>query len=38
LALKVTHYVLSNRREVLNNIGNGGRRIESSHLKCLLSE
>src|SRR5215203_2744856 len=38
LALEVAHHVLSNRSEVLNNIGNGVRRIESPHLKCLLTE
>src|SRR5215218_11250232 len=31
LLLKVAHHVLSNRSEVLNNIGNGARRTESPH-------
>src|SRR5829696_2960602 len=37
LLLKVTHHVLSDGSEVLNNVGNGARRIESPHLKCLLT-
>src|SRR5215207_8637945 len=37
LALEVNHHVLSNGSEVLNNVGNGLRRIESPHLGCLLS-
>src|SRR5215208_4348313 len=36
LALEVTHHLLSNRSEVLNNVGNGLGRIESPHLGCLL--
>src|SRR5215218_5745994 len=38
LALEVTHHLLSDGSEVLNNVGNGLGRIESPHLKCLLSE
>src|SRR5215210_4859314 len=37
LLLKVTHHVLSDGSEVLYNVGNGVRRIESPHLKCLLT-
>src|SRR5215208_4720976 len=37
LLLKVTHHVLSDGSEVLDNVGNGARRIESPHLKCLLT-
>jgi hypothetical protein len=38
LLLKVTHHVLSDGSEVLNNIGNGLGRVEGPHIKCLLSE
>src|SRR5215211_3801202 len=37
LALKVAHHVLSNGSEVLNNVGKGLGRVESTHLECLLS-
>jgi hypothetical protein len=33
----VTHHLLSNRSELLDNVGNGLGRIESPHLECLLS-
>src|SRR5918995_1229152 len=32
LALEVAHHLLSNGSEVLDNVGNGLRRIESAHL------
>jgi hypothetical protein len=31
LLLEVAHHVLSNRREILNMVWNGGRRIEGPH-------
>src|SRR5215211_9448083 len=37
LALEVVHHVLSDGSEVLNKIGKGLGRVESTHLECLLS-
>src|SRR5829696_1102342 len=37
LAPEVIHHVLSNGSDVLNMVGKGLGRVESTHLECLLS-
>src|SRR5215212_485562 len=37
VAREVTHHVLSDRSDVLDKVGKGLGRIESTHPKCLLS-
>jgi hypothetical protein len=33
----VAHHLLSDGSEVLNHVGKGLGRVESTHLECLLS-